>query len=100
MGFDRDGALRLEALLKDSAKVGRSGPKVGWEPLDDRVGYAWCDQDEEPGQLLGDVSVLARRGVVRLSVQSRGSRWAPYDVTMPVDALERLIKLVGEALSS
>ncbi len=99
VGFDQNGALRLEELLKESAKVCRSGPTVGWEPLD-CVGYAWCDLDEEPGQLIGEVCVLARRGVVRLSVQSRRSKWAPYHLTMSVDALERLIRLVGEALSS
>ena len=91
MGANREG--------QESRKVGRSGPLAGWEPLD-CVGYSWCDRDGDstPPKGIGEVSVLARRGVVRLSVHPR-TKWAPYDLTMPVDALERLIVLVDQALS-
>lgn len=92
VGFDREGALRLDRLLGESHKVGESGPVAGWEPVDS-ASYSWCDQDQEPGQDQGMILFLARRGVVRMSVQSRNSKWPPYDLTMPIDALERLIKL-------
>lgn len=98
VGFDQAGALRFEEILEESHRIARSGPSKGWEPVGS-VGYTWCDQDEEPGVALGEVCVIARRGVVRISVQSGRSMWPPYDLTLPIDRLEQLMEFIRRAVA-
>src|SRR5437016_2886301 len=73
VGFDGAAAQRFLQGLRAAKRLADSGPKKGWEPIDP-FDYSYCDQDDEvpstPGRL-GYVSLLARRGVVRLIIVPR-----------------------------
>ena len=98
VSFDGVAANRLLQALREAQKIADAGPERGWEPVDP-VAYSWCDQDDEPTSntgRLGYLSLLARRGVVRILIAPR-REVEDFVFTLPAKAANRLIELVRAA---
>jgi len=101
VGFDMVSAQRLLESFREAKKIAATGPKRGWEPVDG-VAYSSCDQDDEapskPGRL-GCVSLLARRGVVRILIVPR-REVEDFQFTLPETAAKQLIELLQIAVAA
>lgn len=99
VGFDRVAAKRLLQGLRQAQRIADAGPERGWEPVDP-IAYSWCDQDDETTSSagrLGYLSILARRGVVRILIAPRRPV-EDFVFTLPREAASRLIELVRTAV--